>query len=62
MEAEKETKQFKWLSGNAGNGPVFPIDYSQRSFAKYLNEDPRLVNRYIIDHPFFHEILLQQFC
>lgn len=62
MEAEKETKQFKWLSGNGGNGPVFPIDYSQRSFAKYLNEDPRLVNRYIIDHPFFHEILLQQFC
>ena len=38
MEAEKETKQFKWLSGNGGNGPVFPIDYSQRSFAKYLNE------------------------
>lgn len=62
METKKENRQFKWLSGNGGNGPVFPIDYSQRSFAKYLGTDPRLVKRYVINHPFFHEILQSQFC
>lgn len=61
MGAEKENRQFKWISGNSGNGPVFPIDYSQRSYAEYLGTDPRQVKRYVIDHPFFRDILRGQF-
>ena len=60
MNAERKKKpQFEWI---CGNGPVFPIDYSQRSFAEYLNGDPRLVKRYLVDHPFFRDILQKQFC
>lgn len=62
MDTEKENHPFEWLSGNGGNGPVFPIDYSQRSFAEYLGRDPRQVKRYLIDHPFFRGILQEQFC
>ena len=53
MGTEQENHPFEWLSGNGGNGPVFPIDYSQRSFAEYLGREPRQVKRYLIDHPFF---------
>ena len=62
MGTEQENQPFEWLSGNGGNGPVFPIDYSQRSFAEYLGRDPRQVKRYLIDHPFFRDILQEQFC
>ena len=62
MGTEQENHPFEWLSGNGGNGPVFPIDYSQRSFAEYLGRDPRQVKRYLIDHPFFRDILQEQFC
>lgn len=59
MDTEnKERPQFVWA---CGNGPVFPIDYSQRSFAEYLGGDPRLVKRYLVDHPFFQDILQKQF-
>ncbi|MGM9618288.1 MAG: hypothetical protein ACI3W8_00405 [Oscillospiraceae bacterium] len=60
MESERNEKgQFEWL---CGNGPVFPIDYTQRSFAEYLGGDPRLVKRYLVAHPFFRDILQEQFC
>lgn len=58
MGSENKKRQFKWSSGN---GPVFPIDYSQRGFAKYLDKDPRQIKRYVTSHPFFRDILRGQF-
>ena len=61
MGSENKNHQFEWVSGNGGNGLIFPIDYSQRSFAEYLGKDPRQVKRYVTDHPFFRDILCGQF-
>ena len=47
MGAEKENRQFKWISGNSGNGPVFPINGSSYGTKAQFERDYNNVSAYL---------------